>query len=156
MQVPQVSPTPLLVDPNFHTLALVMGWTITILIAAFAVVIIYKIIRGSKEGGIDLKYLIAGDDGDASLSRFQFLVFTFVIALSLFLIIINHPGQPEFPATIPGGILALLGISGGSYVVSKGVDANATPTTTTTTTTPNQPPLPPTTKTEVIEPKSVD
>jgi hypothetical protein len=155
MQVPQVSPT-LPMDPNFHTLALVMGWTITILIAAFALVIIYKIILGSKEGGIDLKYLIAGDDGDASLARFQFLVFTFVIALSLFLIIINNPGHPDFPATIPGGILALLGISGGSYVVSKGVDASATPTTTTTTITPNDPPKKPTVKQEVIEPKSVD
>lgn len=155
MQVPQVSPTPLSVDPNFHMLALVMGWTLTILVAAFALVIIYKIIKGG-EGGIDLKYLIAGDDGDASLSRFQFLIFTFVIGLGLFLIIINHPGQPDFPDKIPGGILALLGISGGSYVASKGVDANATPTTTKTTVTPNEPPKGPTVETEKIEPKSVD
>lgn len=151
MQVLQVSPTTLPVDPNFHTLALVMGWTVTVLVAAFALVIIYKIILG----GIDLKYLLAGDDGYASLSRFQFLIFTFVIALSLFLIIINNPGQPAFPEKIPGGILALLGISGGSYVVAKGVDANTPPTTTTTTVTPNEPPLPPTVTTEKSEPKSV-
>jgi hypothetical protein len=154
MQVPTVSPTLLPVDPSFHTLALVMGWTLTVLIAAFALVIIYKLIRGDKPGGIDLKYLISGDDGSASLSRFQFLIFTFVIALSLFLITINH-APPEFPG-IPGGILALLGISGGSYVVAKGVDANAPPTTTTTVVTPNPAPLPPTVITEKTESKTGD
>ena len=107
-------------DPNFHLLALVMGWIVTILIAAFALAIIYKMIKGD----INLMYLIAGADGDASLSRFQFLIFTFVIALGLFLIVLSA-NPPAFPATIPGGILALLGISGGSYVTSKAVDANA-------------------------------
>jgi uncharacterized BrkB/YihY/UPF0761 family membrane protein len=106
-------------DPNFHLLALVMGWIITVLIAAFALAIIYKMIKGD----INLMYLISGTDGDASLSRFQFLIFTFVIALGLFLIILSA-SPPSFP-TIPGGILALLGISGGSYVTSKAVDANA-------------------------------
>jgi uncharacterized BrkB/YihY/UPF0761 family membrane protein len=154
MQVPTVSPAPLPVDPNFHLLALVMGWTLTVLIAAFALVIIYKLYLGEKPGGIDLKYLLSGDDGYASLSRFQFLIFTFVIALSLFLIIINS-APLAFP-TVPGSILALIGISGGSYVVAKGVDANTPPTTTTTTVTPNPEPLPPTIKTEKTEPKSVE
>ncbi len=107
-------------DPNFHLLALVMGWTITILIAAFAIMISFKMIKGD----INLQYLIAGADGDASLSRFQFLIFTFVIALGLFLIIVSTTPSPAFPE-IKGGILALLGISGGSYVTSKAVDANA-------------------------------
>jgi uncharacterized BrkB/YihY/UPF0761 family membrane protein len=120
------SPTPVSPDSGFHVLALVMGVTITVLIGAFAIAIIIKMIKGH----IDLRYLIAGADGDASLSRFQFLIFTFVIALGLFLIIVSvHP--PAFP-TIPGGILALLGISGGSYVTSKAVDAN-----------PAKPPAPP-------------
>jgi hypothetical protein len=44
---------------------------------------------------------------------------TFVIALSLFLIIVAGD-KPAFPP-IPGQILALLGISGGSYVVAKGI-----------------------------------
>lgn len=114
-------------DPNFHFLALVMGWVVTVLIAAFAVAIIYKMLKGD----INLMYLIAGADGDASLSRFQFLIFTFVIALGLFLIILSGKDGPQFPEKIAGGILALLGISGGSYVTSKAVDANA-----------NQPPAP--------------
>jgi len=108
-------------DPSFHLLALVMGWTVTILIGAFALAIIYKMIKGD----INLMYLIAGADGDASLSRFQFLIFTFVIALGLFLIVLSQQPSPAFPSTIPGGILALLGISGASYVTSKAVDANA-------------------------------
>jgi hypothetical protein len=104
-------------DPNFHFLALVMGWIVTVLIAAFALAIIYKMIKGD----INLMYLIAGADGDASLARFQFLVFTFVIALGLFLIILSAKDGPRFPDTI----------SGGSYVTAKAVDANA-----------NQPPTP--------------
>jgi uncharacterized BrkB/YihY/UPF0761 family membrane protein len=107
-------------DSQFHFLALVMGWTVTILIAAFALAIIYKMLKGD----INLMYLISGAEGDASLSRFQLLLFTFVIALGLFLIILSQ-NPPSFPATIPGGILALLGISSGSYVTSKAVDANA-------------------------------
>jgi uncharacterized BrkB/YihY/UPF0761 family membrane protein len=107
-------------DPNFHFLALVMGWIVTILIAAFALAIIYKMVKGD----INLMYLVAGADGDASLARFQFLVFTFVIALGLFLIILSS-NPPTFPKEISGGILALLGISSGSYVTAKAVDANA-------------------------------
>src|ERR1044072_7303834 len=123
-------------DPSFHLLALVMGWTVTILIGAFALAIIYKMIRGD----INLMYLIAGVDGDASLSRFQFLLFTFVIALGLYLIIVSAKEGPTFPP-IPGGILALLGISGGSYVTSKAVDANAAkPPTPTVVVTPTPAP----------------
>lgn len=117
------TPTPVLADPNFHFLALVMGWIVTILVAAFALAIIIKMIKGD----INLEFLIADAEGSASLSRFQFLIFTFVIALGLFLIILSTHPYPAFPPTIPGGILALLGISGGSYVTSKAVDANAKP-----------------------------
>jgi hypothetical protein len=114
------TPTPMPPDPSFHFLALVMGWVITVLLGAFALAIIYKTIRGD----INLQYLISGTDGDASLSRFQFLIFTFVIAMGLFLIIVSAT-PPAFPP-ITGGILALLGISGGSYVTAKAVDAGAT------------------------------
>ena len=132
-----------------QTLALVMGWIIAILLGCFAAVIIFQILIGR----IELKYLISGPpDNNASLSRFQFLIFTFVIAMGLFLIMVSTT-PPSFPA-IPGGILALLGISGGSYVTAKGVDASVA-TTVITTSTPNPPPLPPTTTTEVSQPGSV-
>ena len=57
---------------------------------------------------------------DASMSRFQLLVFTFVIAASLFLITASVT-PPAFPAQIPQGVLLLLGISSSSYLVSKGI-----------------------------------
>ena len=55
------------------------------------------------------------DDTKASMSRFQFLIFTFVIA-GLFLLLSIEAGTF---VDIPPNVLALLGISGGTYVVSK-------------------------------------
>jgi len=81
-----------------------MGWIIAILLGSFALVIIFEILIGR----IELKYLISGPpDNNASLSRFQFLIFTFVIAMGLFLIIVSTQPQPAFPA-IPGGILSVM------------------------------------------------
>lgn len=140
------TPTPITND--FHIVALVMAWTVTALVAAFAIMIIFKMVRGA----INLQYLIAGADGDASLSRFQFLIFTFVIALGLFLIIVSA-NPPAFPKEISGTVLALLGISGGSYVTSKAVDANATKPTAGDTTV-VFPPTQPSSGTTVVVPQS--
>lgn len=97
------------------TLGLVIGWILTGFIGLLAVMILVKIWKGD----IDLNYLISDENGWASLSRFQFLVFTFVVAMSLFyLVVANTP--PKYPV-IPKEILALLGISGGSYVLAKGI-----------------------------------
>lgn len=97
------------------TLGLVIGWILTVFIGLLAVMILVKIWKGD----IDLNYLISDENGWASLSRFQFLVFTFVVAMSLFyLVVVNDP--PSYPI-VPKEILALLGISGGSYVLSKGI-----------------------------------
>jgi hypothetical protein len=70
-------------------------------------------------GKIDLTRIISEPTGDASMSRLQLLIFTFVIALSFFLIIASAK-EPGFP-DIPGGVLTLLGISASSYLVSKGI-----------------------------------
>lgn len=100
------------------TLGLVIGWILTGFIGLLAVMILIKIWTGD----IDLNYIISDENGWASLSRFQFLIFTFVVAMSLFyLIVANTP--PQYPV-IPKEILALLGISGGSYVVSKGIQSS--------------------------------
>jgi hypothetical protein len=99
---------------QLSTLAAVMGWSLAIFLAVIEGIIIWYIIGGR----INLERLISEKTGDASLSRFQFMIFTFVIAMGLFLIIVNSGG---FPSKIPGEILALLGISGGSYVISKGI-----------------------------------
>jgi uncharacterized BrkB/YihY/UPF0761 family membrane protein len=104
---------------RYQLLGLVIGWLLTLIIAALAAKILIKVWRDE----IDLEFLISDENHEASLSRFQFLVFTFVVAMSLFyLIVIKEP--PDYPA-IPNQILALLGISGGSYVLSKGIQGGA-------------------------------
>jgi len=104
---------------------------IVVLLADFASVVLGKIITND----IDLKYLISEDNGNASLSRFQFLLFTFVIAASYFLfvagVIATNPaalvkdGNPIPLPNIPSGVLGLIGISGGSYVVAKAIQKSA-------------------------------
>jgi len=66
---------------------------------------------------IDLSNLLCEANGDASMSRFQLLIFTFVIAISLFMLV--EKGD-AFPA-IPDGVLTLLGISASTYAVGKGI-----------------------------------
>jgi uncharacterized BrkB/YihY/UPF0761 family membrane protein len=105
---------------RYEILGLVIGWILTTFITLLAAKILVKVWKDE----INLEYLISDAAGDASLSRFQFLVFTFVVAMSLFyLIVIKSP--PDYPA-IPNQILALIGISGGSYVISKGIQSGAT------------------------------
>ena len=95
------------------TLTLVAGWIIVVFVGLLALLILWKIHRDK----IDLAFLISEENGQASLSRFQFLIFTFVIAMSFFLITVHTNTLPM----VPEGVWALLGISGGSYVVSKGI-----------------------------------
>ncbi|MEM6724600.1 MAG: hypothetical protein AAF598_11210, partial [Bacteroidota bacterium] len=95
---------------------------------AFAAVIVAvsaAVLLQIIEGNINLFGIIAEPDTiatvesrpKASLSRFQFLVFTFVIA-GLFLMLSIESGG--FVA-IPDSVLVLLGLSGGGFVVSKAV-----------------------------------
>ena len=103
---------------NMHIIALVVGLIICVLIGFLGFIVVYMILKGR----INLSKLISEPNGDASLSRFQFLLFTFVISMSLFYIVASkYP--PAFP-DIPIEILALLGISGGSYIVSKGIQTS--------------------------------
>jgi hypothetical protein len=104
------------------TLTLICGYLICGLIGFLGVAVLWKILDGT----IDLSRLISEPNGDASMGRFQFLVFTFVISLSLFLVIVGGKDakgnpSPAFPESIPGGILTLLGISGSSYAVGKAI-----------------------------------
>ena len=96
---------------NLHIVA---GWVIVVFMAGLGIIILWKMIQGPPQG-IDLKYLISEENGQASLSRFQFLVFTFVIAMGLLVIILKSKAFP----TINSDVFGLLGISGGSYVASK-------------------------------------
>jgi hypothetical protein len=103
-----------------QTLVLIAGYLICGLVGLIGIAVLWQI----YDGTIDLSRLISETNGDASMSRFQFLVFTFVISLSLFLVIAagkNGDGKPSFPDSIPGGVLTLLGISGSSYAVGKAI-----------------------------------
>lgn len=99
-------------------------------IAGGAVIILFTIMLLWKmaTNKIDLKDVLM-EDGKASLSRLQFLIFTFVIALSYFLLVIRaNTGTPSATFILPDispGVLGLMGISGGSYVLSKGIQKAA-------------------------------
>lgn len=78
-------------------------------------VVAWKIVTGA----IDITKLISeqGPDNKASLSRFQMLVWTFVIGFSFLYLVIINDTLPDIPAEV----LGVLGISGGTYAVSKGI-----------------------------------
>ncbi len=105
------------------------GYALLIFMSSLAVLILWRIV----DGEIDLGSLVTDPTtGDASMSRLQLLIFTFVIALSLFLVVVGQD-IPKFP-DLPGSILSLLGISASSYLVSKGISnaSDVTPHTTIT------------------------
>jgi hypothetical protein len=102
-------------------LVVVTGYAMLILIFFFGLLVLIAMATNQ----INLSKLISEPTGDASMSRFQLLIFTFVISLSLFMITIGHKDAkdndaPEFP-NIPNQILTLLGISATTYGVSKGI-----------------------------------
>lgn len=90
----------------------------TFLIAALAVIIVVWIIRGK----IDLKFLIADEAGDASMSRLQLLIFTFLVAIGLIKVLLASGGFPD----IPNSILVLVGVSGSTYAIGKAVNSSPT------------------------------
>lgn len=103
--------------PNWATLAFLFAAALLFVIIGTAFVILYLI----AQGRINIYDLLAEPDSNkASLSRFQFLLFTFVIA-GLFLLLSVESGAFVI---IPDSVLGLLGISAGSYAISKGITAS--------------------------------
>ena len=100
---------------NPQNIALYSFVVISFILLAFAAMVLWKIFK--DEIKIDGLLTEPGLDGKASLSRFQFLIFTFVIA-GLFLLLSIEAGTF---VDVPNNVLVLLGISGGSYLVSKGM-----------------------------------
>ena len=96
------------------TLSHVVVWAIIALFGALAALVLWKIWR--NEIRIDT-ILQEGESGKASLSRFQFLFFTFLVGgLWLYLCVRNGKFEP-----LPDSALILMGISSGTYVLSKGI-----------------------------------
>jgi hypothetical protein len=98
--------------------SLILSWAVTIFVVFLEIFVIWLILTGR----IKLERLISEPDGSASLARFQFLLFTFVIATSFFLVVIGQD-PPGFPDRIPPEVLVLLGLSGGSYLISQGIQS---------------------------------
>jgi hypothetical protein len=103
-----------------QTVILVGAASISLVVLLFAVVVLWKMFKGD----IELSGLLAETSGTpgaaaakASLSRFQLLVFTFVIA-GLFLLLSIRAGTF---VDVPINVLGLLGVSAGTYLVSKAV-----------------------------------
>ncbi len=100
-------------------IAMIIASVVAAIILLMGVTVVWLIVTNR----INLTHLVSepvakGDpDGTpkASLSRFQFLIFTFVIA-GLYLALSLEAGTL---IEVPNGALMLLGISGGSYLASK-------------------------------------
>lgn len=95
-------------------LLLVVGAELAVLLFIFGVIVLYAMATDQ----IKIDKLISEPSGDASISRFQLLVFTFTIALSFVYLVIIGPGK--FP-DVPNQVLVLLGISASTYGVGKGL-----------------------------------
>jgi hypothetical protein len=87
------------------------------LVCAFVGLLAAKILVLIWTDTINLKELLSEANGDASMARLQLMIFTFVIAISLFMMV-EQTGT--FPL-ISDGVLTLLGISGTTYAVGKGI-----------------------------------
>jgi hypothetical protein len=112
-----------------YVLSLIVAIVVSLVILLLALAVVLEIWRGR----LNLAYLLSepvdkgGDNAPkASLSRFQFLIFTFVIA-GLYLVLSIEAGTL---IDVPNGALLLLGISGGSYLVSKAAGTRSAPTAT--------------------------
>jgi uncharacterized Tic20 family protein len=97
-------------------LVLLMGWILAIFLGLLGLVIIWKVWKKD----IDLSLLICDPDGKPSLARFQNLIFTIVIAMSFFLIVIETKKFPD----IPNGVWVLLGISAGTFLGTKSIETS--------------------------------
>ena len=100
-------------------LKILAGYLALIMVFAYGLLTLYAMASGK----IDLTYLVSEADGHASMSRFQLLIFTFVIGLSIVLMVVSS-NPPKFPV-IPNEVLILLGISASTYAVSKGIHKSA-------------------------------
>ena len=98
-------------------LSVIVGGVVAGIILAMAFLVLFKMFTGA----IPLDSLLRGTDGTASLARFQFLLFSFVIA-GIYLVLCLESGTL---LDIPETVLGLIGISGGSYVLSKGITETA-------------------------------
>ncbi len=107
---------------QFVKAKIALAYGVLILIFLFGLLLV----RGIARGVIDISGRLSEYDSNsrtfkASMSRFQLLIFIFVIGVSFFYIVLCD--CTKFPE-VPGGVMALLGISASTYGVSKGIQAS--------------------------------
>jgi len=98
-------------------LKLATGYASLIFLFFLSMIVLLDIVRNK----INLSEMLEELSGGASMSRFQLLVFTFVIAFSFFAIAVSQGKIPD----IPNNVLALLGVSASTYAVSKGLQISS-------------------------------
>jgi hypothetical protein len=103
-------------------------------LSALGVIVLVKMFTDK----IDLEWLISEDNGHASIAKFQLLIFSFVIAISLVRLVEATDKFPE----VSSGILTLLGISASTYAVGKGIQKSGAGTEPVAPNTPKTP-IPP-------------
>jgi hypothetical protein len=99
-------------DPN-KLLLLVFGYLVCGFLGLLASIILWFIWTDK----IDIRGLLSEGNGQASMSRFQLLFFTFVVGVSFFGLVEKTIQFPD----MSGGVLTLLGISASTYAVGKGI-----------------------------------
>jgi membrane protease YdiL (CAAX protease family) len=96
-------------------LQLTAGYAAMVLVFGYGAVVLTALANGA----IDLKNLIEEMNGGASMSRFQLLIFTFIIGFSFLFVTLKTGRLPAIPAEV----LTLLGISASTFAVSKAIQA---------------------------------
>jgi hypothetical protein len=99
------------------------GWKwLAILIAFAAVALLFGAVAiSSRNGG--LWKLIQGEDGAASTSKFQWLLWLIVVLFSYIALWILRARQGDYSAipNVPKNVLIVLGVSTGTMVAAKGI-----------------------------------
>jgi hypothetical protein len=103
-----------------QVLMLAGGFVFVIFAGLIGLLVVWRILKNE----IDISLLISEKDGSASMSRFQLLIFTYVVAMSLFMVVAAAT-PPSLPKAFPAELLTLLGISGSSYLVSKAIQTGS-------------------------------
>jgi TRAP-type C4-dicarboxylate transport system permease small subunit len=96
-----------------NIMLMLSGFVFLLIMGALCVMLLIK----TWTNQIDLSSLLDEANGDASMSRFQLLVFSLVVAVGVFLFILKNLTLPD----IPQSILTLLGISASTYAAGKGI-----------------------------------
>lgn len=96
-----------------NTMQTICGYGVCLFMGLLCATILWMIWTGK----INLSSLLTEANGQASMSRFQLLIFTMIIAISFFILVERGAKFPD----IPEGVLTLLGISASTYAVGKGI-----------------------------------